>query len=275
MSRRVLVQIIFILLIMFGVAACGSPNSSSPSSTPTDTSSSDTTPTPSPLQLVSVATSVSPLSFYGINCGNTVNFTFTAVITVAPGSNGGPVQYTWNVGSSHIKGSVTFAPGETSKSVTYVLKNVANPLSAGSVSASLSATLNSKTLSSSPASATGICNFPGQFKVASIGISVSPASVTGIACNSIVTFTYTATISVPPETNGGTAILQWAHSSSPITLTFGPYIPGQTTQTVTFTLTGKVLLNDIFPPSESISSSQPNVVTSAAIKPYGVCYPVR
>src|ERR1700726_1404826 len=113
MSRSSLVKLVCVLLLMFGVVGCGGGNSAnSAKSTPTDDPSLSLTPTAAPFQITSVATSVSPKSFYGVNCGSPVNFTFPPPITAPQGSNGGTVNYTWNVGSSHIPGSVTFASGD-------------------------------------------------------------------------------------------------------------------------------------------------------------------
>jgi hypothetical protein len=275
MSKSSLVKIAFLLLVLFAVVACGGSNNNSSNSTSTGTTDSSLTPTTAPFQITSVQTTLSPKTFYGISCGSTVNFTFTTVITIAVGSSGGTVNYTWNIGSSHLPGSVSFASGDTSKSVTYVLKTVANPLTVSSVSGSLSATLDGNTINSAPVSATGLCSFPGKFAVTNISISVSPGSVSGISCNSFITFNYTATITVAPNTNGGTVILQWFRAPNPTLLNFGPYIPGQTTQTVTFSLTGKVLLNNLFPAPESITVTRPNLFTSTAVKPAGLCTPIK
>lgn len=270
MIKRLIISIVITLLLVEGVAACGGATSSDTSSTTTTDSSTSPTPNATPSQLVSVVTSISPNSFTGIACGSTATFTFTSVITVNAGSAGGAVNYTWTIGSSHFPGQVTFASGQSSATVTYVLKNVANP-NAANISGSLSAILNNQTMASSPASVSGICSYAGKFQVTSIGLSVNPASVSGYVCNTIITFTYTATITVAPNTNGGVVTLQWGHSSSPTTLFFGPYAPGQNIKTSTFTLTGKTLRNGIFPQPISVTSTSPNTVTSAAVKPYGIC----
>ena len=271
MIKRLMPPLLLTLLLLEGVAACGGSDSSNASPTPTATaSSSSPTSNAPPSQLVSVITSLSPNSFAGVICGSTTTFTFTSVITVNAGSAGGLVSYIWTIGSSHIPGQVTFASGQTNVSVTYALRGVADA-NAADISGSLSATLNNKTISSSPVSVSGICSYAGKFQVTSIGISVSPVSVSGYTCNTIVTFTYTATVTIAPNSNGGVVNLQWGHSPNPTTLLFGPYAPGQTVKTSTFTLTGKILRNGIYPPPESVSSTSPNGVTSAAVKPYGIC----
>src|SRR5712692_10351715 len=66
----------------------------------------------------SISISVSPASIAGMTCGTAVNVTYTATITIAPGSPGGTVALTWSIGSSSTPASVTFAPGETVKTVS-------------------------------------------------------------------------------------------------------------------------------------------------------------
>ena len=62
--------------------------------------------------------SVRPASIAGMTCGTPVNVTYTATITIAPGSPGGTVKLTWNIGSTSTPASATFAPGETVKTVS-------------------------------------------------------------------------------------------------------------------------------------------------------------
>ena len=67
----------------------------------------------------SISISVSPASIAAMTCGTPVNVTYTATITIAPGSPGGTVALTWSIGSSSTPASVTFAPGETVKTVPF------------------------------------------------------------------------------------------------------------------------------------------------------------
>ncbi len=62
--------------------------------------------------------SVRPASIAGMTCGTPVKVTYTATITIAPGSPGGTVKLTWNIGSTSTPASATFAPGETVKTVS-------------------------------------------------------------------------------------------------------------------------------------------------------------
>ncbi|GAC1379463.1 MAG: hypothetical protein NVS4B7_08940 [Ktedonobacteraceae bacterium] len=269
MSRRP-VAMILLLLLLFGIVGCGGPTGSS-SATPTaDTSQG--TPTATPLHVKSVVTSVSPNTLASVGCGHSTDFTFSTVISVDEGSNGGALPYTWNIGSQHIPGTVTFVPSEMSKTVTYTLKGVSSS-AASSVSGSLSLNNAGVTMTSTPAAVSGICSFAGKFQIVGLTIAVNPSSVTGIICDNYISFYYTATVTVSPNTNGGTVVLKWNFSATPVTLTFGPYVPGQTTRTVSYTLTGKVIHNQNFPPNGSISSSLPNVMNAGPVKPYGPCVP--
>jgi len=271
MLKRSIFVIVFTWLIVFGVAGCGSAGSTSTDSTPAANSQTPS-PNSTPVNVTNLATTVTPGSLSGIHCGSAASFTFSTVITVAAGSGGGQVAYTWNIGSSHIPGNVTFAPGDLSKTVTYTLNSPSvQPSTAASITGSLSVDNNGQMLTSTPASVTGICSFSGAFQVLSISISVSPGAVTGIICDSYVTFVYTATITVAPNSNGGTVLLKWSFSNTSAAVTFGPYQPGQTTRTVTYSLTGRVSHNEVFPPAGSISSITPNALTSATVKPFGPC----
>lgn len=64
---------------------------------------------------------VSPTSIQGLACGTPIVVTYTATIHIAPNSPGGTVQfsYTINNGRGQSNASLTFAPGETSKTFSF------------------------------------------------------------------------------------------------------------------------------------------------------------
>ncbi len=64
---------------------------------------------------------VSPASIQGLSCGTSVVVTYKATIHVAANSSGGIVQfsYTLNNGRGQTPASITFAPGETTKTYTF------------------------------------------------------------------------------------------------------------------------------------------------------------
>ena len=71
--------------------------------------------------VTSVDMAVSPTSISGLTCGTSIVVTYTATIHVAANSPGGTVQfgYTVNNGRSQNTASVTFAPGQTSKTYSF------------------------------------------------------------------------------------------------------------------------------------------------------------
>ncbi len=84
-------------------------------STPTPTTK------PAPFKVTSVDMSVVPASIAGIACGTNLTVTYKATIHVAANGPGGTVQfgYTINNGRGQKMASVTFAPGETSKTYSF------------------------------------------------------------------------------------------------------------------------------------------------------------
>ena len=280
MLKHSMIKILFACIAVFGIVACGGPTNGSADQTPTDTpattavSSPASSPTPAqspvPLHLTGVALAVNPSNFSGIPCGTTTNIVFTASISVAE-NGGGTVSYTWNLFNSNMSGSVTFAPGETSKTVTYTLSNYTVQLSStSSVFGSLSANAAGNALSSSRNGPGGVCKLPGPFQVVSISISASPASLTGIACASTITVVYTATITIAPDSNAGTVQLTWTvgNQHPAVSVVFAPT---QTVKTITYSETGKIGRSSPFPHGASLASTSPNAVSSASVKPTGVC----
>ena len=76
---------------------------------------------PTAFKVTGVSMAVSPTSIAGMSCGTNLTVTYTATFHVAPGSNGGTVQfqYTVNNGRGSKSGSLVFAPGETAKTYTF------------------------------------------------------------------------------------------------------------------------------------------------------------
>jgi hypothetical protein len=74
-----------------------------------------------PLQVTSVSMSVTPGSIAGFSCGTNLTVTYTALFHVRPKSVGGTVQFasTVNNGRGQTPASISFQPGETTKSYTF------------------------------------------------------------------------------------------------------------------------------------------------------------
>ena len=72
-------------------------------------------------QVTSVDMAVSPTSIQGLACGTSVVVTYTATIHVAANGPGGTVQfsYTVNNGRGQTPASITFSPGQTTRTYTF------------------------------------------------------------------------------------------------------------------------------------------------------------
>lgn len=221
-----------------------------------------------PLQVHNVIVGASPTVLTQAVCGSSITITFTATIFVNVGSNGGTVSYTWNVAGSTIPGSVTFNADETSKSITYTLSNVLVQYNTTNISATM-ATNAPNTVTSTPVQVAGNCTFSGAFTVTGISLSVSPASLSGIACGTSTTITYSAVVSIASNSNGGPVLLVWQfprfHHQTKVVFT-----PGSTTQTATYVIT-EILAHRVMMPSATLASTSPNAVTSQLAGPTGTC----
>src|SRR5437660_12276064 len=64
---------------------------------------------------------VSPTSIQGLSCGTSTVVTYTAIIHVRANSAGGTVQfnYTVNNGRGQTPASITFSPGQTTRTYTF------------------------------------------------------------------------------------------------------------------------------------------------------------
>ncbi|HKF37181.1 MAG TPA: hypothetical protein VKB35_09795 [Ktedonobacteraceae bacterium] len=118
--------------------------------------------------------------------------------------------------------------------------------------------------------ATATARALASFLVQSITISVSPASIAGMACGTPVNVTYTATITIAPGSPGGTVKLTWniGSTSTPASVTFAP---SETVKTVAITDMGTLARDNSYPRNGSITSTSPNVVSSTTTRPAGTC----
>jgi hypothetical protein len=249
-----------------------SPGSGAPTPTPTSAHHSTPTTTSVALQVVSVDMAVNPTSIAGLQCGTNLTVTYTATFHVVPKSAGGTVQFQYTVNGGHGSnpGSVTFAPGETTKTYTFTSSG-ALPLDhtfpgQGGVIVTSPNSVNSPLLGP-----TGACS-PAAFKVTGVTMAVSPTTIAGMSCGTNVTVAYTATFHVAPGSNGGTVQFQYTvnngRGSNPGSVTFAP---GVTTMTYSFTWSGALPADHTYPEQGIVQVTSPNALTSAAIKPAGQC----
>ncbi len=279
-----LVMLVSLYLIAMIIVACssGGPASSSSDSTPLDASPTVTTvpspdvsvsptATPAPMQVTGLSVTVNPSSFSHLTCGVTTDLVYAAAIFVNTGSSGGPVTFTWNANGTTTPGSVTFAPGDTSKTLTYTLNNV--PIqynSAANPSVTLTVNNNGHTMNSAPIKPTGNCTFAGPFMVTGVSASVSPASLTGIPCGAI-TLVYTVTVTIAANSNGGTVVVYMTDSNNNHRSGSVSFSPGTTVQNLTFSRTFSNLTAHVAPSAVTFTSATPNAVTSAVVQPAGRC----
>ncbi|HEX7737807.1 MAG TPA: hypothetical protein VF458_23360 [Ktedonobacteraceae bacterium] len=112
------------------------------------------------------------------------------------------------------------------------------------------------------------------FKVTSVTMAVSPASIAGMSCGSNATVKYIATFHVPANTKGGTVQFGYTvnngRSSTPASLTFAA---GETTKSYSFTWSGALPADHTYPSQGGVQVTSPNQLTSPLVGPSGTCSP--
>jgi hypothetical protein len=198
-----------------------------------------------------------------------VNVVYTASIIAVEGNTGGSVAYSWTVGGANVSsGNVSFAPGETTKTVTYTLSGATAQYNN---TTNMTAVLNVSTpnaIASAPTKPAGSCVYTGPFTVTGVSAAVSPADVSSIKCGTSVSLTYVATVTIAPNSPGGTVVLNVTigPSTRPANVSF---TPGSTVQTYTRILTFVLTHTSIH--IVTFASVTPNAVSSNAAHPTGAC----
>jgi hypothetical protein len=206
-------------------------------------------PAPVVLKVLSATVEVSPKGYSG-GCGATQNLTFAATLTANANNAGATVHYIWTIAGTPSAGDVTFAPGETSKTVT---KTLAYPMPAGTPSElhGSIATTTPNAVASDDAVFTLGCTQP--FQITSVSVTMQPWST---ACGPH-TFGWAAVITASWNNVGGTAQYYWSFEvgdGAGGTVTFAP---GQVTQVVEAART-----YDVEPAGTTGTTSYPTVTPS-------------
>ncbi len=225
-----------------------------------------------PLKVTSVSMSVTPGSIAGLSCGTNLTVTYTALFHVRPNSVGGTVQfnYTVNNGRGQTPASITFNPGETTKSYTFTWSG-ALPIDHTYPGPGGVQVTSPNQLTSSLVAPTGQCT-PANFQVTKIDMAVSPTSIQGLSCGTSIVVTYTATIHVAANSPGGAVQFNYTvnngRGQTPASINFGQ---GETTKTYTFTWSGALPADHTYPEPGGIQVTSPNQLTSSLVGPTGQC----
>jgi hypothetical protein len=277
----ILAAILFVALLVGGMAAVfnmihhAHNGSAGPQPNPTGTAPVATQrPTAAAFQVTGVTMSVSPASIANMSCGSQATVQYTALFHVAANSPGGTVQfqYTLNNGRSSQPASLTFAPGQTTRTFSFTWRG---SLPADHTYPSLGGVqvTSPNQLTSQLVGPNGSCTQQASaFQVLSVGMSVTPSSLAGLRCGSSLLVTYTATFHVAANSPGGTIQFQYTvnngRSSQPASLTFAP---GQTTRTFSFTWKGSLPADHTYPGQGGVQLTSPNAITSPLVGPSGQC----
>jgi hypothetical protein len=226
-----------------------------------------------PFRVTGVDMQVSPSSIAGMTCGSNLTVKYTATFHIAPHSAGGTVQfaYTVNNGRSQQPASLVVGPGETTKSYTFTWQG-ALPADhtypgPGGVQVTSPNHLISQLVGPS-----GACTAATAFKILSVSLTVSPASIAGRQCGTSLVVTYTATFHAPANSTGGTVHFEYTinngRGSAMASLTFKP---GETTKTYAFTWSGTLPADHTYPEAGGVIVTSPNTVNSPLVGPTGQC----
>ena len=247
-----------------------------PTSTPTNTATPTNTPTATKTPVVFRVTGIDmayqPGSISGLTCGSNLTVTYTATFHAPAGSPGGTVDFTYTVdnGRSSTPASIQFAPGQTTKTYTFTSSGVLSPANTFPDNGGVM-TSSPNSITSALVKPSGTCT-QAAFHVTGVDLSVSPSSIAGRACNTNITFTYTARFHVAPGSGGGTIQFMWTanngRSSTPASVSL---TPGQTTKTYTFTVSGTLSPDHTFPGVAKVITTGPNAVNSPQVLPTGQC----
>jgi hypothetical protein len=291
--RQVSGLILLFALLGLSLAACSvsGVGSANPTATASTTQTATTTPVPTattatnPFNVVSVQMALNPASIAGLACGTALTVDYIATFTVASNSPGGTVQfiYTTTNGRGTTPASLTFAPNEVTKTYTFSWQGTLEP---DNVAPGLGGVIVSSpdALNSSLVQPAGTCTAAAQptptptpsygpFVVTSIELSAGP-SLSGHACGSQFTETYTAVFHIKPNGPGGTIVFGYTtdNGRSGTDNSNNLHVnAGQTSVTYTFTWKGALPADHTAPGVGIVLMSAPNQGESPAADPSGSC----
>ena len=269
----VLAAVVFLVALVGSMAIVFYAARHSPGGTAAPHPTSTVSTTHTPLKVASVSMSVRPASIANIACGTNLTVTYTALFHVAANSPGGTVHfnYTVNNGRGQTPASLTFNPGETTKSYTFTWRG-ALPVDHTYPEPGGVQVTSPNQLTSPLVGPTGQCTSLAAFQVTKVDMAVSPTSIQGLSCGTSVVVTYTATLHVAANGPGGTVQFSYTvnngRGQTPASIIFSP---GQTNRTYTFTWRGVLPADHTYPGPGGIQVTGPNQLTSQLVVPLGRC----
>lgn len=298
--RSLLISLVCVGLTVFSLVACAGGSSGDVSSRPTPPPTVISTPAPTPIpsptagpvatpspvpvptsptsppieafQVTSIDMVMSPRNMAAFICRTNLIVTYTATFHIVPNSPGGTIlfSYTWNNGRAEPRASISIGAGQTTATYSYTWSGL---LSGDNVLPGIGGvwTSSPNVIYSSQVGPIGGCKVTA-FKVTSIGLTVSPKSLTGLPCGIPPTLTYTATFHIVPNSLGGTIKFSYTgnngRSSPPASVSISA---GQTTATYSYTWLGYVFGDRLVAGVAEVWTSSPNVVYSPQVEPVGRC----
>ena len=232
-----------------------------------------------PFAVTAVDLSVNPTSIAGTTCGSRASFTYSAVFHLPANTAGGTVKfdYTLNNGRSQTPGTLEVSPGATSATYTFVSNGIlaadhTYPGTAIVMVTSPGAVMSPPVTVSGSCAQSGAPGGSAPFQVTAVAMSVSPTSIGGMRCGTVVTITYTATFHFAANGPGGTVRFYYTvnngRGSNPASIAVAP---GQTTAGYTFTWSGALPADHTYPEPGGVIVQSPNTINSPLLGPSGTC----
>jgi hypothetical protein len=129
--------------------------------------------------------------------------------------------------------------------------------------------------SHSTSTSTAASGVVGVFQVTTVNMSVKPTSISGMACGTMVTVTYTAIFLAPPHTQGGVVHFTYTVNNGrgqnqAASVTFAS---GQTSKSYSFTWSGPLPADHTYPGLGGVQVTSPNQLPPQLVVPTGQCTP--
>jgi serine/threonine protein kinase/flagellar basal body-associated protein FliL len=223
--------------------------------------------------LLLIVASVAGAIFYIAGNDARANSAKATATAVAINNQNGTTTAQNNATSTTVQSNLNATSTAQSNNATATSQNANATATAQSNSATATAQNANATATAQSATATATAAVtPTTFSVQSVNLTVSPASISGIACGTTITVTYTATFTIPTKTPGGTIQFTYTTDNGASDQNGSVTVAqGATTQTFAFTWTGALPADHTEPGIGIVQTTSPNQVTSNQAQPTGQC----